>query len=87
MSRDYYLTIRLTLVWGQTLQINLYGEVVARLGRYNIRTVFTLEDILCAVLHKLFEAADVDGNKDFGLGFGCREMVGDPIEVRNDLVN
>lgn len=87
MLRDLICTIRPTLVRGQALQINLDGEVVTRLGRYNVWTVFTLEDILCAVLHKLFEAANVDGNEDLGLGFGCGEMVGDAIEVRNDLVN
>ena len=82
-----HLTIRPTLVRGQALQINLDGEIIARLRRYNIRTVFTLKDILCTVLHKLFEAANIDGNEDLGLGFGCGQMVGNPIEVRDDLIN
>lgn len=76
-----------TLVFGQILQVDQNGEVVARLGLYNIGTVFALEYCLCAVLDQFLEALDVQRDDNLGLALRGRDVEGDAIEVGHNLVN
>jgi hypothetical protein len=55
------------LVGGEVLEVNLDGEVVARLGLDNIALVFAFEDLLSAILNELLVALDVDGDEDLCL--------------------
>jgi hypothetical protein len=55
------------LVGGEVLEINLNGEVVARFRLNNIALIFTLEDLLGAILDELLVAFDVDGDEDLCL--------------------
>jgi hypothetical protein len=51
----------------EVLEVNLDGKVIARLGLDNVALVFTLEDLLSAILDELVVAFDVDGNEDLCL--------------------
>lgn len=81
------LNATLTLIFGEILQVYEHREVVARLRCHNIRAILALEDSLGAVLDKLREALDLEGNEDLGLAFGSRDMEGYAIEVGDDLVD
>ena len=75
------------LLGGEVLEVDFYGKVVALLGRDNVGAVFTLEDVLGAILDQLLEAFDVDGDEDLCLGGRSRDVEGDAIKVGDDLVN
>jgi hypothetical protein len=55
------------LIGGEVLEIDLNGEIVARFGLDNVALVFTLEDLLGAILDELLVALDVDGDEDLCL--------------------
>lgn len=75
------------MVGRQIVQIDQHRKVIARFRRYNTCAVFSLEDLLGAIPQKLFVAFDCNGDEDFGFTFGCRDVKGDVVEVRNNLVN
>ena len=76
-----------TLVFRQVLQIDQHGEVVARLGGYNVGAILALEDRLGAVLHQFAEAFDLQRDEDLGLALGGGDVEGDAVEIGDDLVN
>jgi hypothetical protein len=76
-----------TLVLGQTLQIYLHREVVARLWADNVGPILALQHRLRAVLHQLLVALYAQGYEYLGLALRCRDVECDAIEVRHDLVN
>ena len=70
----------------QTAEIYLYGEVIARFRSNYIRTIFSFEDLLCAVLKKLFVAFNGDGDNYLGFRFGGREVESDAVEIGDHLI-
>ena len=76
-----------TLVFRQVLQIHQHGEVVARLGGYNVGAILALEDRLGAVLHQFAEAFDLQRDEDLGLALGGGDVEGNAVEVGDDLVD
>lgn len=68
-------------------EIDLHAEVVALLGLDYVRAIFALENCLGAVLDKLREALDGDGDEDLGFGVWCGDVESDIVEVGDDLVD
>ena len=62
-------------------------EVVALLGSNNVGTVFTLQDLLGAVLDQFAVAFYAGGDEDACLGLGCADVEGDIVEVGDNLVD
>lgn len=55
------------LVGRQVLEIDFYGEIIARLGRDDVSLVFAFENLLGTILDELLVALDVDGDEDLCL--------------------
>lgn len=73
-------------VW-QVVEVHLHAEVVALLGLDDVGSVLALEDRVGAVLEEFFVAFYVDGDENFGFGFGGRDVEGDVVEVGGDLID
>lgn len=82
-----YQVILLLLALGEVLKVHLNTEVVALLGSDDVGTVFTLQDLLGAVLDQFAVAFYAGGNENACLGLGCADVEGDIVEVGDDLVN
>lgn len=68
-------------------KIDLDGEVISLFWGDNVWTVFSLEDVLSAVLEEFVKAFYGDGDEDFRFCFGGGDVEGDAIEIGDDLVN
>ena len=79
--------ILLLLALGEVLQVDLNTEVVALLGGDDVGAVFTLQDLLGAVLDQFAVAFYAGGNEDACLGLGCADVEGDIVEVGDNLVD
>ena len=75
-----YQVILLFLALGKVLKVDLNTEVVALLRSDDVGTVFTLQDLLGAVLDQFAVAFYAGGNEDACLGLGCADMEGDIVE-------
>ena len=75
------------LALGEVLQVDLNTEVVALLGSDDVGAVFTLQDLLGAVLDQFAVAFYAGGNEDACLGLGCADVEGDIVEVGDNLVD
>ena len=82
-----YQVILLFLALGKVLKVDLNTEVVALLGSDDVGTVFTLQDLLGAVLDQFAVAFYAGGDEDACLGLGCADVEGDIVEVGDNLVN
>lgn len=79
--------ILLLLALGEVLEVDLDTEVVALLGSNDVWAVFTLQDLLGAVLDQFAVAFYAGGDEDACLGLGCADVEGDIVEVGDNLVN
>jgi hypothetical protein len=70
-----------TFILRKALQIDLDREVVTAFWQNYVGAIFPFQHLLCAVLEKLVEAPDLNGNKNLGLGFWGRYMESHTIEV------
>lgn len=82
-----YQVILLFLALGKVLKVDLNTEVVALLRSDDVGTVFTLQDLLGAVLDQFAVAFYAGGNEDACLGLGCADVEGDIVEVGDNLVD
>jgi hypothetical protein len=77
----------ITFILREAIEVDLDREVVPVLGRDNVGAVFTLKDLLGAILQKLIKALDLDGHKYFSLSFRSRDVKGNAVKVGHGLVD
>ena len=76
-----------TSLLGEILQVNQHREIVSALWRNDVGPIFPFQHLLCAVLQKLLEAPNIDGDEDLRFGFGRGDVESNTVEIRDSLVN
>ncbi len=77
----------LTLIGGEVLQVDQHGEVIARLGRDDVRPIFPVEHLLGTIAHEILVTPDLNGYLDLGFDFGGRDVEDDAVKVGHGLIN
>jgi hypothetical protein len=68
------------IIW-KTVQVNLNREVVSGFRRNDIGAIFSLQDLLGAILQELIVTFDLNGHQDLRFGFRSRNMERNTVEV------
>ncbi len=78
---------RASLSAGRLSRSTRMEKSLSRLRRDDVGAVLAPEHLLGAVLDKVLVASYLDGDEDFGLGLGGRDVKYDAVEVRDSLVD